>query len=203
MLIRVFIYLPNNIQIFTDTIDNPKYQDIFKKVDVDFTKYHKRQSIVGNCLLADYMNISIEELINGDFFNYGKHGKPYLKSNDFYFNISNSYNLVILVISDEDIGVDIEKIRPFSYRRITRAFTDSELKHLSSLPKEDEGNETLKLWTIKEAILKLLGTGLSGKAKSVNIETEFKVSADRLGQQFKLTNIDLGSDYLGTLATFK
>ncbi len=191
------------MQIFTDTIDNPKYQNIFKKADVDFTKYHKRQSIVGNCLLADYMNISIEDLINGDFFNYGKHGKPYLKSKDFYFNISNSYNLVILVISDEDVGIDIEKIRPFSYHRITRAFNDNELNYLSSLPEKDEGNETLKLWTIKEATLKLLGTGLSGKAKSVNIETEFKTDADRLGQQFKLTNIDLGTNYLGTLATFK
>ncbi|UQS84482.1 4'-phosphopantetheinyl transferase superfamily protein [Apilactobacillus apisilvae] len=194
--------MPNNIQIFTDTINNPKYQDIFKKVNVNFDKYNQRQSIVGNCLLADYMNISVEELLDSNLFNYGKHGKPYLKSQEFYFNISNSYDLVILVISDQDVGVDIEKIRPSSYKRISRAFNDQELSYLGSLPEKIEGNETLKLWTIKEATLKLLGTGLSGKAKSVNIDIVSKNSASRLGVNFKLIDIDLGSEYLGTLATF-
>lgn len=199
----MFIYLLNNTKIFIDSIQNPKYQDIFKKTDVDFTKYNKRQAIVGNLMLADYMGISIDELLHGDLFYYGDHGKPFLKSKRFQYNISNSYDLVILVVSDQEVGVDIEKLRPFTYKRITRAFTDNELNYLSNLNELIEGDETLKLWTIKEAALKLVGTGLSGKVKSVDINVDTKKSAKRLDRKIKLTDIEVADGYVGTLATYE
>ncbi|KPN79256.1 hypothetical protein RZ56_10510 [Apilactobacillus kunkeei] len=192
----------NNTEIFIDSIQNPKYQEIFKKADVDFTKYNKRQAIVGNLMLADYMGISIDELLHGDLFYYGDHGKPFLKSNQFQYNISNSYDLVILAVSDQEVGIDIEKLRPFTYKRITRAFTDKELDYLSNLDESVEGDETLKLWTIKEAALKLVGTGLSGKVKSVDIDVDTKKSAKRLDRKIKLTDIEIADGYVGTLATY-
>lgn len=198
----MFIYLLNNTEIFIDSIQNPKYQEIFKKADVDFTKYNKRQAIVGNLMLADYMGISIDELLHGDLFYYGDHGKPFLKSNQFQYNISNSYDLVILAVSDQEVGIDIEKLRPFTYKRITRAFTDKELDYLSNLDESVEGDETLKLWTIKEAALKLVGTGLSGKVKSVDIDVDTKKSAKRLDRKIKLTDIEIADGYVGTLATY-
>lgn len=198
----MFIYLLNNTEIFIDSIQNPKYQEIFKKADVDFTKYNKRQAIVGNLMLADYMGISIDELLHGDLFYYGDHGKPFLKSKQFQFNISNSYDLVILVVSDEEVGIDIEKLRPFTYKRITRAFTGNELNYLSNLDESKDGDETLKLWTIKEAALKLVGTGLSGKVKSVDINVDTKKSAKRLDRKIKLTDIEVADGYVGTLATY-
>lgn len=199
----MFIYLLNNTEIFIDSIQNPKYQEIFKKADVDFTKYNKRQAIVGNLMLADYMGISIDELLHGDLFYYGDHGKPFLKSKQFQYNISNSYDLVILAVSDQEVGVDIEKLRPFTYKRITSAFTDNELNYLSNLDESVEGNETLKLWTIKEAALKLVGTGLSGKVKSVDIDVDTKKSAKRLDRKIKLTDIEVADGYVGTLATYE
>ncbi|WP_220729276.1 4'-phosphopantetheinyl transferase family protein [Apilactobacillus zhangqiuensis] len=192
----------NNTEIFIDSIQNPKYQEIFKKADVDFTKYNKRQAIVGNLMLADYMGISIDELLHGDLFYYGDHGKPFLKSNQFQYNISNSYDLVILAVSNQEIGIDIEKLRPFTYKRITRAFTDKELDYLSNLDESVEGDETLKLWTIKESALKLVGTGLSGKVKSVDIDVDTKKSAKRLDRKIKLTDIEIADGYVGTLATY-
>lgn len=198
----MFIYLLNNTEIFIDSIQNPKYQEIFKKADVDFIKYNKRQAIVGNLMLADYMGISIDELLHGDLFYYGDHGKPFLKSKQFQYNISNSYDLVILAVSDQEVGVDIEKLRPFTYKRITRAFTDNELNYLSNLDESVEGDETLKLWTIKEAALKLVGTGLSGKVKSVDIDVDTKKSAKRLDRKIKLTDIEVADGYVGTLATY-
>lgn len=199
----MFIYLLNNTEIFIDSIQNPKYQEIFKRADVDFTKYNKRQAIVGNLMLADYMGISIDELLHGDLFYYGDHGKPFLKSKQFQYNISNSYDLVILAVSDEEVGVDIEKLRPYTYKRITRAFTDNELNYLSNLNESVEGDETLKLWTIKEAALKLVGTGLSGKVKSVDIDVDTKKSAKRLDRKIKLTDIEVADGYVGTLATYE
>ncbi|CAI2644565.1 hypothetical protein AKUH4B507X_13270 [Apilactobacillus kunkeei] len=193
----------NNTEIFIDSIQNPKYQEIFKRADVDFTKYNKRQAIVGNLMLADYMGISIDELLHGDLFYYGDHGKPFLKSKQFQYNISNSYDLVILAASDEEVGVDIEKLRPYTYKRITRAFTDNELNYLSNLNESVEGDETLKLWTIKEAALKLVGTGLSGKVKSVDIDVDTKKSAKRLDRKIKLTDIEVADGYVGTLATYE
>lgn len=133
------------------------------------------------------------------------HGKPFLKSNDFQFNIANSYDLVVLAVNEngKELGIDIEKLRPFTYQRITRAFTDDELNYLSNLDEKDDGDTTLKLWTIKEATLKLLGTGLSGKAKSVDINVDTLESAQRLDRKFKLTDIKVGKGYVGTLATYE
>lgn len=203
----MFIYLLNidDTKIFIDSIQNPKYQDIFKKAGVDFNKYNQRQAIVGNLMLADYMGISIDELLHGDLFYHGDHGKPFLKSNDFQFNIANSYDLVVLAVNEngKELGIDIEKLRPFTYQRITRAFTDNELNYLSNLDEKDDGDTTLKLWTIKEATLKLLGTGLSGKAKSVDINVDTLESAQRLDRKFKLTDIKVGKGYVGTLATYE
>ena len=93
-------------------------------------------------------------------------------------------------------------MRPYTYKRITRAFTDNELNYLSNLNESVEGDETLKLWTIKEAALKLVGTGLSGKVKSVDIDVDTKKSAKRLDRKIKLTDIEVADGYVGTLATY-
>ena len=39
---------------------------------------------------------------------YNEHGKPYLKNNELYFNLSHDRNMTVLVTSNQEIGVDLE-----------------------------------------------------------------------------------------------
>lgn len=84
---------------------------------------------------------------------YNKYGKPYL-DNGLYFNISHSKNVIVCVISDKEIGIDIEYLR-YSDSVIRKCFNDKE-KNVSLNNKEI----FTIIWTIKESYVKLLGIGL-------------------------------------------
>ena len=70
------------------------------------------------------------------------------------------------------MGIDLEQIveRDSSFEGI--AFRDEELALLPSGPEEAEARaaELARLWCAKEAVAKLLGTGLGGSPKDFTIE---------------------------------
>ena len=101
-------------------------------------------------------------------FSYTKEGKPYLKEySQVYFNLSHTKNIMTCVISDEEIGMDVEHVRDFRENTIQRVFTENE-KVLIGQNKE----EMVHLWTMKEAYVKLLGTGISDIWEGVEISKE-------------------------------
>lgn len=51
-----------------------------------------------------------------------KFGKPYFEDTDIHFNISHSGCYVIAAVSDEDIGIDIQKIKATSIELLKRIF---------------------------------------------------------------------------------
>lgn len=81
-------------------------------------------------------------------------GKPHLKNNSFYFNISNSDNVTVCAISNNEIGVDIEKIT-YRHRVLNKVFTDDE----KCLVKTRD--DFTRIWVKKECYVKYLGIGLS------------------------------------------
>ena len=85
---------------------------------------------------------------------YNEYGKPYFENNDLFFNISHSGDYTVLVISDKEIGVDIEKI---SYKPniIDRICTDNEKKTIHN------ADDFTKVWVKKASYVKWLGQGLS------------------------------------------
>jgi 4'-phosphopantetheinyl transferase len=91
------------------------------------------------------------------------YGKPYLK--DFpalEFNLSHSESKAIFAITaNEPIGVDIEyKNNNIDFRDLAKSyFSPAEIKSLEFAKNFHE--EFLKLWTRKEAYLKMKGIGLS------------------------------------------
>jgi 4'-phosphopantetheinyl transferase len=83
-----------------------------------------------------------------------ENGMPYLENYPFFISISHSKNMALAGISEKPIGVDIEVIRDFDKRLIPRFFTESEQDFIRC----DE--DFFKVWTVKEAYLKLTGEGL-------------------------------------------
>lgn len=85
-----------------------------------------------------------------------KHGKPYLSDYPLFIGISHSGDYAVCVVSDTEVGIDIQKIRTADLRIAKRHFTNEECEYI--------GNDELRffeLWSKKESYLKAIGTGLT------------------------------------------
>ena len=101
-------------------------------------------------------------------FGINKHGKPFLKGHpSFYFNISHTWNAIAVIFSKEEVGVDIEKIKPPDFQVSKRFFTSSEQHYIFSHEKPDRA--FYEIWTKKEAYIKCIGIGLAQPLKSFDV----------------------------------
>ncbi len=100
---------------------------------------------------------------------YGPHGKPYLKGNPFYFNLSHSGGIVACAVQTREVGLDVEKKREFSQRLKERICTPAEYLLVSSGSRENEN--LTQLWTMKESYMKYTGLGF---AQGI-LSTEFRM----------------------------
>jgi phosphopantetheinyl transferase len=83
-------------------------------------------------------------------------GRPYIQLGEQFLHIGISHCLeaILVAVSDEQIGIDIEPTnRKVDDRLRTRILSPMERNALNRV-------ETLRLWTLKEAALKFTGTGL-------------------------------------------
>ncbi len=93
-------------------------------------------------------------------FAYNAHGKPLLEEcPGTHFSISHCRQAVGCVVDDMPCGLDIESIRPLNPSLVRRVMNAAEAERIfSSLAPEVE---FACLWTCKEAVFKLLGTGIT------------------------------------------
>lgn len=93
------------------------------------------------------------ELFPATQLNYAPTGKPYVTSED-KISISHSGNIVIMMKSKSECGVDIEHIHP-RIRKVRHKFlSDSELLITADLP----DRILAQFWTAKEAMFKVSGS---------------------------------------------
>ena len=127
-------------------------------------------------------------------FVYGEHGKPTLKSGDFQFNVSHSdHRAVIGVTRAAPVGVDVERINPDRANPdiARRFFAEQEIANLERLHAEEYTNAFFQCWARKEAVLKAVGTGISGGLSS------FAVPIGEMPHCVHLTSPD---SWIGNLA---
>lgn len=99
-------------------------------------------------------------------FEYGKHGKPFMVEHpEIHFNLSHCREAAICMISDKPVGIDVESIREFKQTLVDYTMNEEEVRQIQSAERPDM--EFIKLWTQKEAVLKLTGEGISRDMKSV------------------------------------
>lgn len=95
---------------------------------------------------------------------YNEHGKPYLRNNKYYFNLSHSGGYVVLALSDTEVGIDIERLREKRTNVAKRFFCKEEYENILSSDKK-----FLEYWTMKEAFVKCCGSGLDIPLNSFRI----------------------------------
>lgn len=90
----------------------------------------------------------------------GSHGKPSLLEHPhLHFNLSHCRSAVLCAVSQHAIGVDVERCRPFKEALVRHTMNDEELAQI--MQGQDPSMEFTKLWTAKEAVVKLTGKGLT------------------------------------------
>lgn len=121
-------------------------------------------------------------------FDFGSHGKPYLKDSKLQFSLSHTNGAICMAFSEfpenpnnEEIGVDIEnrsrRVNPNMYKR---SLSDEELARVHS------SEDFIRCWVQKEAFLKRLGIGLSRDLRGISTPSlpdtaEFDVSDYMVG----------------------
>lgn len=99
----------------------------------------------------------------------GEHGKPVLAEYPhIHFNISHCHTAILCAVSHQPIGVDIESTGRKTSDTLIRYTMNEEEKELI---KASTGNTFLRLWTMKEALVKLWGKGLHGNIPSLLLPT--------------------------------
>jgi 4'-phosphopantetheinyl transferase len=99
-------------------------------------------------------------------FEYNEHGKPAIVGHpEIYFNLSHCKEAAICAISDRPIGVDVESVRAFNDSLVRYTMNDDEVREIETA--DDRAVAFIRLWTMKEAALKLQGTGISNEMKQV------------------------------------
>ena len=99
-------------------------------------------------------------------FEYGEHGKPAIMGHpEICFNMSHCREAAICVLSDKPVGVDIESIRRYSDSLARYTMNEAEMERIEQAERPDV--EFIRLWTLKEAVLKHSGEGIRNDLKHV------------------------------------
>jgi len=170
-----------------------KDNNLFKSIKL----VSKRKEFVVIRLILNFLNIEINNLI------YNSLGKPVLKSNKF-ISISHSLNILVLAVSKNEIGVDIEKER--NKISIVKQKFLSRFEN-NFLTKTNEDKMLTRIWTSKEAVYKIINIpGISFKKNIIINPFKLKdslgiatVKTDDFNLKFKLKFITFREYYL-TLA---
>ena len=114
-------------------------------------------------------------------------GKPYAAGLPVNFSISHSGDYAVCAVSGNEIGIDIEKIRAVHPRAYEKFCTEKEARYIDS-----EENGFFKIWTLKEAYFKCIGTGI----------TDFQ-SVDAFSNDFKKTKVENDNYIMHIIKTVK
>ena len=109
--------------------------------------------------VSKYINFDINKLRL--YFHYNSNKKPFLKNlPSIHFNLSHSGNYIVCAISNQNIGIDIEKHVLIDFNNLVNFFHQKEKSEILSnhLKKEKIFYD---IWTKKESFVKFIGTGLT------------------------------------------
>ena len=149
---------------FTNDLDDAGYSEVYQKlsaaarsrVDRQGTEQARKNSLLGHFLLMR----GVKELFGReecDVF-YTENGKPCLTF--CKFSIAHTENMAVCAFSDMDIGVDAEMLRPIKVRETYPFFSVGECDFVSRTEK-DRDTRFMRIWTRKEAYVKMLGGTMS------------------------------------------
>lgn len=167
---------------------------------------HRNRFIAGRALLrlrlSAYLHCKPAEII----FHYNEWGKPFVANARLEFNVAHSDNHFVLALSQEPVGVDIEKIKTIEDLQLVArtVFSPVELTAWTLLPETEELPAFYRIWTRKEALLKALGRGVTEFCPAISVLFAERIPAlpeNLSGPNWHLEDLELAPHFAAALAT--
>jgi len=178
----------NRWQAFLSVSDQIKINRFSRWQDAQLT-------LLGRCLLMDaFIQLGFSpDLIKELKFSEFK--KPFLQ-NGLKFNISHSGKYVICVVSDEEVGVDIEEIKAVNIHDFKNQWIEEEW--LSIVNGSNVLEQFYRGWTRKEAIIKADGRGMMIALDEVRVlPSEFMLGSTK----WFYTDVEIDDEYSCSVAS--
>ena len=115
-------------------------------------------------------------ILPNDFnFHRTQMGKPYIPNSPIHFSISHKEKIGVLVVSKNNIGIDIENIVIFNTEIIPLFCNHKEQSYISTLKNDVDKNLSLyKIWTQKEAYIKKNNSSISNILRDIETPLSFE-----------------------------
>lgn len=192
MDINLFIYKLrdynyNNIEPFFSEYRINK----IKNTNNEMTKLnHIKIEFLIKLSLEKYLNTNINKL---DFI-INQYGKPILSRSDCFINISHKNDILVIAISKNDVGVDIEKVDSKYQKIATKIYNNDNYNNYST-----NIDKIINDWTILESFVKLIGKNMYIDLKTLKI-TDFNI-IDQKNNKYFYKSIKIESNYYITVAS--
>jgi 4'-phosphopantetheinyl transferase len=183
------------VQVFYELLSAPEKQ----RCDRITHPRSRRQHIVARgqlrVLLGHYLQLA-PELVQIDL---GPQGKPQVEGLEF--NLSHSGNLVAYAFGKVPLGIDVEQRRHLDAAALVkRFFTPEEWQEWQELPVAEQERAFFQVWTIKEAYVKAIGTGLARSLSTVPVQLSPPWQLRQTAADWQIEVLDLPTGYLGAVA---
>ena len=135
---------------------------------------------------------------------FGENGKPYLKGEEVFFNVSHSGDYVLCVASKNELGCDIQQKKNIDLKIAKRFFFGSEYGDIKSQNEDDDRQDRFfRYWTLKESVMKATGKGFRLPLNAFEIVLKGNAPQPVIidGVTLYLTEIDAPSGYRASLCT--
>lgn len=109
--------------------------------------------------LIGYQMVKLKYGVTYEQISRSETGKPFLKTGQ-KFNISHSCDIVSVVFSTEEVGIDLEIKSPLRVDEFIGYFHPKEREYLLKEIGNKQRDVFYHIWTRKEAFLKAIGTGI-------------------------------------------
>ena len=152
-----------------DEIPNDDFTETISEYRLKKAKNYKNEadrklSILSSLLLNKALKK--HDLSERDMkYTFNAYGKPYFaNAEDLHFSISHSGEYAMVVLSDKEIGCDIQQIKDINLSIADRFFTAEERKYVKCT------ENFFRIWTLKESFIKAIGKGLALPLNSFSIK---------------------------------
>ncbi len=157
----------NKIECLKNYISSYRYEKVSR-----YSNYkNKALSLASEVLLNYAITKQYPEIQIPVSYKKNNYGKPYFENNNIFFNISHSGNYAVCALSNQEIGIDIEKIRDINATGLSRkVFSDLEKKYFEC--SKNPIDDFFRIWTLKESYMKARGLGFKIGLKNFTIQID-------------------------------
>jgi 4'-phosphopantetheinyl transferase len=168
-----------------DQLKANKVRDSEDKITL-LTCYTMLRMIISKRLKINPLDISFET---------GTNGKPRIKNDSLFFNISHTSNSYAFALSEYfSIGVDLEELNEhLNYEPIIKRFFSRKECEFILESKRNSRNRFFLLWTRKEALLKAIGTGIVSHLSHIEVSDPINFINRNLIEDF--VNVPVANQY--------